>query len=321
MNTEGLPPWAVSILRDPRSGDAVRLERDRLVSTRGAEMGRVENGVLRIPVERPDEGIAFYRKIGGAHFHERAAVPFAMSALDTPLYHSHLDKICPASRDDVIVDIGGGDGRNAQPWLERGYRRVVVLDAVAEAFFRFRARIAEKHPEWLGRLLLVEADIRSLPLADHCAEAVLAIESLYYLNEDYEIGLKACARLLTDSGRMLLSERDYEAGLVMRLLHHGLEGLLQSARTHSLWDGPPDALMRTRCFTEAELIDVIAACGLKAIAINGMPLLSLILGWMRGRNMLGEAEARRLPEVTRLLQELGQRGHLRRCHVVIAQRA
>jgi SAM-dependent methyltransferase len=321
MNTEGLPPWAVSILRDPRTGDAVRLERDRLVSTRGAEIGRVENGVLRIPVERPDEGIAFYRKVGGAHFHERAAVPFAMSALDTPLYHSHLDKICPASRDDVIVDIGGGDGRNAQPWLERGYRRVVVLDAVCEALFRFRARIAEKHPEWLGRLLLVEADARFPPLVDRCAETVLAIETLCYLNEDYEIGLKECARLLTSEGRLLVSERDYEAGLIMRLVYHGLDGLLQSAAAHSLWDGPADALVRTRCFTEAELIDVIAACGLKAIAVKGMPFLSLILGWMRGRGMLGEAEVGYLPEVNQLLQKLGEGGRLRRSHVVITRRA
>jgi SAM-dependent methyltransferase len=321
MSTDRLPSWAAPLLRCPRHGGPALLEHERLVSASGTEVGRVERGILRIPVEHADEGIAFYRKVGGAHFHERAAVPFAMSALDTPLYHSYLEEISPAGEDAVIVDIGGGDGRNALPWLDRGYRRIVIVDAAGEALVRLRARIAAQHPEWLDRMLLVEADARALPMVDQCADTVLAIESLYYLNEDYEIGLRECARLLRDGGRVLLSERDYEAGLLMRLLYQGLDSFLQSAGSRSLWDGPPDALVRTRCFTEAELIEVVGACGLRVTDVKGMPLVALVLGWMRGRGMLGEEDSRHLAQVNRLLHELGRQGRLRRCHVVIAQRA
>src|SRR6185312_10865307 len=233
-------------------GGAVHQQGDRLLSVTGDEIGRIEDGILRIPVASVDEGIAFYRKLGGAHFHERAAMPFAMSVLDTPIYHSSLDAVRPASSESVIVDVGGGDGRNARPWLERGFRRLVVIDAAGEALLRFRRRIAEERADWLEHLLLIEADARKLPLADGCAAAVLAIETLGCLNEDYVIGLGECARLLASVGKLLVSERGYEGGLVMRLLYYGIDGMLQSAESRALWDGPPGAPLRTRCFSEAE---------------------------------------------------------------------
>jgi SAM-dependent methyltransferase len=204
MSTDSLPSWALPILRGPGGDEPVRLEGTRLVSPRGNELGRLENGVLRFPVRQVDHGIAFYRRVGGAHFHERRDVPFAMSALDTPVYHSYLDEVQPADADGVIIDVGGGDGRNARPWLDGGHRRIVVVDPAGEALVRFRARIAAENPKWLGRLLLVEADARALPFAAGCARAVLAIEALGCLNENFELGIKDCARLLAGGGKLLV---------------------------------------------------------------------------------------------------------------------
>ena len=103
----------------------------------------------------PDHSIKFYRSADGAHFHESSSVPFAMSALDTPIYQAWIDELLRNDLDAVVVDIGGGDGRNAWHCLQRGFTRVVVVDAVAEALGRFRARIAEQKPQWLDRLLLI----------------------------------------------------------------------------------------------------------------------------------------------------------------------
>jgi ubiquinone/menaquinone biosynthesis C-methylase UbiE len=143
-------------------------------------------------------------------------------------------KSCQAA---VVVDVGGGDGRNAIHCLRRGSRRVVVIDVVADALVRFRRRLADQNPQWLDNVLLVEADARSLPLKTSCAHGVFAIESLAYLNEEYDAGLRECVRILTSSGRILISDRDYEGGLVLRLLYHGVGGMLSSAHTRSLWDG------------------------------------------------------------------------------------
>src|SRR5262249_59788012 len=98
--------------------------------------------------------------------------------------------------DALILDVGGGDGRNAVPWLRWGFRRLVVVDPVRAALARLRARLAVDNPDWLDRVLLIEADARHLPLRERCAERVQAIEALAYLNEDYSSGLSEGIRLL-----------------------------------------------------------------------------------------------------------------------------
>jgi SAM-dependent methyltransferase len=318
MNAVTLPPWALSILRGPDAAEPVAFDNGRLVTRRGEELGRMESGVLRFPVRQSDAGIAFYRKVGGAHFYERSTVPFAMSALDTPVYHGHLYDVRPPDLDAVIIDVGGGDGRNARPWLEWGYRRVVVVDPAAEGLLRFRARIGDRRPEWLDRLLLIEADARALPFAAGCAQFVQAIESLCCLNENFELGFKDCVRVLADDGKVVLAERDYESALVIRLIYHGLEGMLETARAHMLWDGPNGSL-RTRPFTEAELVDVATAFGLKVTSVVGTSLLSLLLGWLNGEGKLVGQE-KHLPEVSALLTELGRSGAMRRSNIVIAEK-
>jgi SAM-dependent methyltransferase len=315
------PPWTGEVLRCPGTAERLELRDSRLVRRDGAEVAIVEQGIVRFPVPSPDDSIAFYRKLGGAHFHERAAVPFAMSSLDTPVYHAWIDDVLPADRDAVIVDVGGGDGRNAGHCLSRGCRRVVVVDAVAEALMRFRQRVAEQNPQWLDRLLLIEADARALPLQPSCAACVIAIETLYYLNEDYEIGLKECVRIMSPKAKLLIAERDYEGGLVLRLLYHGLAGMLELADSRSIWDGAGNAMVRTRCFTQPELIDLCRANGLVPLQIGGTSLLALLLGYLNGRKMLAELDRERLPEVTKLLAALGREGAVRRCHIVVAQRA
>jgi SAM-dependent methyltransferase len=317
--TEGhLPHWALDVLQSPRGRERLQLEGHRLVNERGQEAARIENHVVRFSVPSPDDSIVFYRAIGGPHFFERSSTPFAMSSLDTPIYHARLDEILPTDRESIIVDIGGGDGRHAIHCLRRGFKRVVVIDAVGEALIRFRDRVAKPHAEWLDALLLVEADARSLPLRPSCAECVFAIESLCYLNEDYELGLRECVRLLASSGKILVSDRDYEGGLVLRLLYQGVGSMLDSVGTRSLWDGLGDSLVRSKTFTQSELVAICQVNGLEVLSVSGVSLLPLLFGYLNGRNLLGPQDVERVPDVTRVLAELGKSGTLRRCHVIIA---
>jgi SAM-dependent methyltransferase len=317
MNKCNLPQWALDLLRSPKTGEPLRLEASQLVNDIGQEVAQIEQNVVRFPVAVVDDIITFHRGIGGPRFFERSATPFAMSSLDTPIYHACLDEILPNDSDAVVVDVGGGDGRNAIHCLRRGSRRLVVIDVVADALVRFRRRLADLNPQWLDNVLLIEADARSLPLKTSCAHGALAIESLAYLNEEYDAGLRECVRILTPSGRILISDRDYEGGLVLRLLYHGVDGMLSSAHTRSLWDGPV-SLVRSRTFTQAELEDICHANGLEIFSVRGVPLLPLLFGYLNGRDLLRPGDAEHLPQITRLLAELAKNGTLRRCNVVIA---
>jgi SAM-dependent methyltransferase len=242
---------------------------------------------------------------------------FAMSSLDTPIYHACLNEILPSDPEAVVVDVGGGDGRNAIHCLRRGLRRVVVIDAVAGALLRFRKRLAELNPEWLDFVLLIEADMRSLPVKTSSAQSAFAIESLSYLNEEYETGLRECVRILMPTGRILISDRDYEGGLVLRLLYHGVGGMLSSAHTRSFRDGRA-SLVRSRTFTQSELEDVCRVNGLEVLSVRGMSLLPLLFGYLNGRDLLSADDVEHLPQINRLLADLAKTGTLRRCNLIIA---
>jgi hypothetical protein len=58
-----------------------------LVKDAGQVAARIEQNVVRFPVAVVDDTIAFHRSVGGSRFFERSGTPFAMSSLDTPIYH------------------------------------------------------------------------------------------------------------------------------------------------------------------------------------------------------------------------------------------
>jgi SAM-dependent methyltransferase len=282
--------------------------------------GTIVNGVACFPIATPDRSIEFYRDVGGAHFHERAAVPYSMSALDTEVYHSYLAELRCDNLDALIVDVGGGDGRNAVPWLRWGFRRVVVVDPVRGALARLRSRLEAEHPDWLDRVLLIEADARQLPLRERCAERVQAIEVLAYLNEDYSSGLRECIRLLPDGARLLVADRDYEGGLLTRLFYGGgIRGLLDQAASRGIWDGNETRIVRSRCFTAEEFETTIRDHGLRIVSQAGVSVLSLILGYERACGRLSPQDKAHLGEVRALLCRLGRAGSMRRSHVIVAQ--
>ena len=245
-----------------------------------------------------------------------------MTTLDTTVYHGYLEGLRPTDFDLPIIDIGGGDGRNALPWLQWGHRRVIVVDAVFDALARFRERVATQHPEWLDRLLLIEADARRLPLVSSCAGRVFAVEALAYLNEDYEIGLAECVRVMAPAARILVADRDYEGGILMRLLYFGgIRAMLEHAHTRDLWDGGPAAMARSRCFTSEEFAVIVRHQGLRIVESKGISALSLILSYLRSEGKLAGDDDSRLAAVHALLQSLGRHGRFRRSHVIVAERA
>ena len=202
---EQIPGWAWDVLAAP-GGRPLQCE-SGIFQSAGRPIGRIDCGILRFELRNDDPSTEYYRAIGGAHFHERSTSRYAMSALDTPVYHHYIREFAPDSRDSTVVDVGGGDGRNALPWLKWGFKRVIVVDSAGAALARFRARVAAENRKWLDNILLIEGDAGAMPLASGLADRVMAIESLYYLNEGYEQGLRECHRVMRPQARLLLADR------------------------------------------------------------------------------------------------------------------
>ncbi len=314
---EKIPEWAWEVLASP-GGGPLRCE-GRIVWAADQPIGQMDQGILRFNMPSGDPSTEYYRSIGGAHFHERSAVPYAMTALDTPVYHDYLREFAPDDHDILVVDVGGGDGRNAIPWLQWGFKRVVVVDSTAAALSRFRTRTLAENPEWIERLVLIECDARTLPLADDTADRVQAIEALYYLNEDYEQALAQCRRVMRPHARLLVADRSYEGALLTRLLYYGGVGaMLETARSREMWDGEDGHRIRTRCFSREELHSLVAAEGFEIIETGGISAFSLLLSFLSKLDRLGPESEAQLAPMQQLLISLAHAGCFSRSHVVIA---
>jgi SAM-dependent methyltransferase len=317
-----IPDWAESVLTVPGTSAPLCRHRDQLLGPCGETVARVEDGIVRSTIPLDDPSITYYSALGGARFFERSTVAYAMTTLDTPIYHGHLRDFAPKERDAVIVDVGGGDGRNVVTWLEWGFRRVVLVDPVFAALARLRDRLSAANPNWLESVLLVEADARRLPLRRDCADRVFAIESLSYLDGDFEVGVGECKRVLARAGRLLIADRDYEGGLLTMLLYFGgVEGMLQLSMGRTLIDGMGDRRVRTRCFTRNELIAAIEQSRLKVIQVSGVSGFSMVLSYLRSIDRLGDNAEARVQDIHMLLDRLARTGTFMRSHVVIAEHA
>jgi hypothetical protein len=160
-------------------------------------------------VPATDPSISWYKEVDGTRFYERMQIPFTMSSLDTPVYWHYLESLKPDSAEKLIVDIGGGDGRNTEPWLAWGYKRVVATDAVFSSLARFHSRLRAEHPEWLERVLLVECDqpiddvvaVR-LPRPDVASLVDSALDrSGFWITLKFQQQLESPLRLFTLHGR------------------------------------------------------------------------------------------------------------------------
>jgi ubiquinone/menaquinone biosynthesis C-methylase UbiE len=316
------PHWALSVMACPDCHSDLSLAETVFQCASCGPVGQWKDGIACFERGRGasdgDESIKWYQSIGGTHYHERAQIPLSMSALDTPVYHQWLLEIAPERLDGPILDVGAGDGRQTDLWLSGGHQRVVAVDAVSESLSRFRSRLAAEHPDRLDNLLLIECDVRRMPLRSSTFRCISAIEVLYYLNEDYCAGLAECARLLDPAGRILVSERAWEGALLTRLLYDGIEPMLETYRTRDMWDGYGEKRVRSRAFREDELIDALERVGLFAIETKGLSLLSLVCGFLHGKEMLGGGGPTPLAELHDVLRHLGDSGSMRRTHVVVA---
>jgi len=318
-NNAGVPIWAMDILACPHCGEHLSFPNAKIVCNHCSTIGMVNNGILCFAVTQDDPSISWYTAFGGANFEERIKIPYTMSSLDTPVYKKYIQELLSENNDGFIVDIGAGDGRNTEGLLRVGAKHVVATDAVYESLLRLQRRLSKMNPELLENLLLIQSDVRTVPLQAESIDFVLAIEVFYYLNEDYPSALQECRRLLKKGGRALISERSKEGALMTCLLYSGIKQMLETGRTGYMMDGFGDNMLRSRCFTEQELLKILQSHGLKPIRCEGISVLSLIIGYLRGEGKIPETENVYFEEVTEFLKTYSSIAEHRRTHIVIAE--
>lgn len=150
----------------------------------------------------------------------------------------------------LTVDLGCGGGLMAAPCEQAG-ADIVGIDLSPGSL-----RTAREHTS--SRACYATGDVRAVPLADGCADAVIVADVIDHVSE-YEKVLAECARLLKPGGKLFVTtlNRSWFSRLVIVALAEGLGFIPKGTHDANLFIRP------------TELRNAAAACGMNLIEISG----------------------------------------------------
>lgn len=198
---------------------------------------------------------------------------------------ARAELVPPAGRAGaVLVDLGCGAGLLA-PWVaDKGYRHVGV-DLTASALGR-----AREHG-----VAAVRADVARVPLADGCADVVVAGEILEHV-PDLAAAVREACRLLRPGGRLVIDT----------IAATALARVVAVTLAERLPGGPPPGIHDPALFVDrAALVRECARHGV-ALAVRGIrPSVLGLARWLSGRAAVVRMVP--LPTSAVLFQAVGRR--------------
>ena len=183
---------------------------------------------------------------------------------------SRAEHIPPAAAGEVLVDLACGGGLMAPHAARLGYRHVGV--DVGEVGLRV-ARAHGVRP--------VVGSVLAVPLADGCADVVVAGEILEHVEDDVAV-LAECARLLRPGGTLVVDA----------LAATRIGRLLMVTIAERLPGGPPRGIHDPALFVDrARLLAAADGLGLDLRLVGLRPSMRDAVRWLAGRR----AEVRMKP--------------------------
>jgi 2-polyprenyl-6-hydroxyphenyl methylase/3-demethylubiquinone-9 3-methyltransferase len=198
---------------------------------------------------------------------------------------SRAEHLPPASGPDaVLVDLACGGGLMAPHVARLGYRHVGVDLGLAGL------RVARAHG--VG---VVRGSVHAVPLADRCADVVLAGEVLEHV-ADHDQVIAECARLLKPGGTLVIDA----------IARTRLADLIAVRIAERVPGGPPPGLHDPALFVDrARLLAAADRAGLDLRLVGLRPSVRDVVAWRRGRRDL--VRMRSLPLTTVLFAGYGRR--------------
>ena len=107
---------------------------------------------------------------------------------------------------ETVIDIGAGMGAGAIPVAAAGARVVAVEPT---PFMRVTLRARRLSQRTRKRIDVADGAAESLPVADHSADAVFAVNTMHHW-VDADVAVVEIARVLAPGGRVVLVDEDFD---------------------------------------------------------------------------------------------------------------
>ena len=283
--------WKKNVIGDPCWGGT------------GIYRGRVESGL----------GTEFHDKMPkGAALRDLRNVPLHLSYWETPYYEKAIRAFLGGIVDPAActaLDVGCGDGRFTEMLIKLGFGRVIASDAHLLPLQSLQSFAEDQG--FADRLLLVHCGADNLPFPDQCADAVLAIGVLYYLNNRYEEGLKEIYRVMRPNSVLINSEPDLEGAVYKSLFFEEVDDALENLQARKFKEEKGQTDFKFRLFDQEEMRQLLTRNGFRIVDQHGLSLLPSILRIKMVRGELPEERIRQhADEIRRLFDYFDETGRL-----------
>ncbi|HVE63646.1 MAG TPA: methyltransferase domain-containing protein [Mycobacteriales bacterium] len=171
-----------------------------------------------------------------------------------------------------VLDAGGGTGGLAVPLALLGHR-VTVVDPSPDSLAALERRSVEAAPGGSLALTAVQGDLTTLPdVVEPGSVDLVLCHSVLEVVDDPAAGLAAVAATLRAGGLASVLVANRSAAVLSRALSgHFTEAAAALDDADGRW-GPADAARRR--FGRDDLLDLVAAAGLRADEVHGVRVFS-----------------------------------------------
>lgn len=186
--------------------------------------------IVKVDVEE-DEGLLFHKsKKKGANLRELSDNKLHQSSWELPSYKKVIEKyLANVSREDIVMDVGCGDGRFTTFLLALGFKKIIAIDSDIVPLISLSNYIIEE--DLTQNVLLLNSSVIDMPIKDNVVGAILSICVLYYLGDKQEKGLSILNQKLKSGGTLILTEHNYEAILLRALIFNGYDEFIKTLKT------------------------------------------------------------------------------------------